>query len=444
MALIALLAAASLTADPPKLILGKDAGANIELQAPAGAKVTFSASAGSIGEARREGGVFKARYTAPALKAPSVALVLAQIDRDGERELAWLAIPLTGSDTMEIETKPGSRVTADVAGHAIGPVTADAKGIVRLPMVVPPGVEKATLHITDKLGNTIDKPLDLEPPPFTRMRMAPRADSASIASPLLLEIFVVRRDGTPDDRATVDLDAEDGDAELRRRIGRGVYLARYVPPAGKTGTVHLVGTANGQQAALDLPIAAGQVMIARPFWKSSLSAERPWTIGAGLIGGVGSTFDGATAGTAMLEAALRIEVLPLEVLLEAGGSWFTALTQPGPALDALDTARPRTTFVQAGVRLGKQLVRGVDGHLALALGAASQSVSRTVGATGAAQPSAHAWTPHLAFAFGANMRIGPGRALAQLQLDASGSNVAGLATSLGGVQLMAGYLVTVR
>ena len=50
----------------------------------------------------------------------------------------------------------------------------------------------------------------------------------------------------------------------------------------------------------------------------------------------------------------------------------------------------------------------------------------------------------ISFAFGANMKIGPGRALAQVQMNATGKDVAGLASSLGGVQLIAGYLVTVR
>jgi hypothetical protein len=444
MALIALAVAASLTANPPRLILGKDAGANLELQAPAGATVTLSASVGAVGDVRRDGDVFKARYTPPSVRAPSVAMILARIDAGGERELTWLAIPLTGSDTMEIETKPGSHVVADVAGHTIGPVTADANGIVRLPMVVPPGVDKATLRITDKLGNTVEKPLDLDPPPFSRARMAARSDSATPAAPLAIEIFVVRRDGTPDDRATVDVDASDGDAEVRKRIGHGVYLARYTPPAGKSGTARLAATANGEQIALEVPFAAGKVMIAQPFWKSAMSTERPWSTGVGLVGGVGSTFDGAAAGTAMLEASVRIEVLPIEALLDAGGSWFTELTQPGPTFDTTDVEKPRTMFFQGGARAGRQLVKGVDGHATLALGIARQTVTRRVAAGGVAGPSANGWTPRFAFALGANMRIGPGRALAQVEFAGSGANVAGLATSVGGVQLMAGYLVTVR
>ena len=45
---------------------------------------------------------------------------------------------------------------------------------------------------------------------------------------------------------------------------------------------------------------------------------------------------------------------------------------------------------------------------------------------------------------GVNLRLGPGRALAQLQFDASRSGAAGLDGSLGGVQVQIGYLVAVR
>ncbi|TMA19701.1 MAG: hypothetical protein E6J88_18100 [Deltaproteobacteria bacterium] len=58
--------------------------------------------------------------------------------------------------------------------------------------------------------------------------------------------------------------------------------------------------------------------------------------------------------------------------------------------------------------------------------------------------SQDASTGLFSFAFGANMRLGPGRVLAQVQMNATGKNVAGLASSLGGVQLLAGYLMTVR
>src|SRR5437016_860680 len=233
--MILLLAAALFTSDPQHLVLGRaDTGADLELRASGGDKVTFSASVGTVGEQKREGSVVKARYHPPKVNTPGVALILAEVDRDGDRELHWLALPLSGSDTMEIETRPGASVQAVVAGRTFGPVTADDKGVAGLRLVVPPGVSKGTLRITDKLGNMNEKPLDLEPPPFSRLRMAARGESASATSPIELEIFAVRPDGSPDDSARIDLKAPEGDAQVVERIGHGVYLARYTPPRTKT------------------------------------------------------------------------------------------------------------------------------------------------------------------------------------------------------------------
>jgi hypothetical protein len=439
MAILAALMAASLAADPARLVLGRDAGAELTLRAPASAAVTLTASVGTVKEVRREGDVWRARFIAPARKVPAVALLLAQVDEDGSRSLAWLAIPLSGSDTMEIETRPGSRVQADVAGTTIGPVIADASGIVRLPMVVPPGVDKAMLHITDKLGNSSEKPLDLEPPPFSRVRMASRSAGASGASPTEVEIFVVKPDGTPDDDARVEVSADIGEVELRKRTGPGVYLARYLAPARNSGTAHLEAKANGQLASVDVPVSGRRGTSAEPIWWSALASEQPWSISVGLLGGVGSTFDGATEGTALLEMAARINTLPVEAVVDLGASFFSTVTQYG---NYNSDARAQSRLGEVGVRLGRQLATGLDGHAALLVGFQSQVVLRTLpNQTRFAQDE---WTPRIAVALGANLRLGPGRALAQVQLDSSASGIAGYGGSLSGVQAMLGYLVTIR
>ncbi len=442
MALIAALLAASLVADPARLVLGKNAGAALSFRAPPGATVTLTASVGTVSAPQRDGDLFRARFTPPALKAPTVALLLAQVEEaDGARELSWLSIPLSGADTMEIETRPGSRVSADVAGQTIGPVISDQKGVARLPMVVPPGVGQATLHIVDKLGNTTDKPLDLEPPPFSRVRVAARAAGASAAAPLELEIFVVQPDGSPDDSAKVGITASAGEAEVRKRIGPGLYLARYLAPAGKSGAVHLEAKANGQLAAVDVPVTVSRVTIAQPFWQSAQVAHRPWSVAVGLLGGGGATFDGAGEGTLLLETALRLEILPVEAVLDLGASFSAEVTQYGATPNNTERARAQSRLVQVGLRLGRQLASGLDAHATLLFGVQSQVVARTFPTnTHTADDSV---TPRLALALGGSLLLGPGRALAQVQLDSSASGIAGLAGSLSGAQVMLGYLLTV-
>ena len=112
MALIALLAAVSFTAAPSALVLGKDAGANLEVRAPGATRVAITASLGLVSQVLAEDGVFHARYTPPPHNAPGVALLLATIDG---RELRWLSLPLSGSDVLPLETRPhGSRIEQEL------------------------------------------------------------------------------------------------------------------------------------------------------------------------------------------------------------------------------------------------------------------------------------------------------------------------------------------
>ena len=382
----------------------------------------------------------RARFNAPPLRVPSVALVLAQVEDGGDRDLYWLSIPLSGSDTMVIETKPGSKVEATVAGHMVGPVAAAENGNVRLPMVVPPGVRQATLKITDKLGNTTEKPLDLEPPPFSRVRLATRAEAVDASSTLEVEIFVVKPDGTPDDEARVALSSPDGETSMRGRIAPGVYLAEYAPAEGQSGSARLEAKANGQLATLDVPVRAGEGA-RRSFWR--LGRQGPWSYSAGILGGLGRSFDGANAGGVLAEVAVRIESSPLEALLDFGGTFLSEVDQYTAAPALSERSKTHAWLAQLGIRGSYEVLRALDVHASVGAGLQSQSVSTTLPLNlGRFEDSGV--TPRLATALGATYRIGPGRALAQVEFDWSPSRIAQYAGSTSSVQGMLGYLVNVR
>ena len=437
---LAVLIAASLSAQPAQLVLGKDSGADLEIRASSGAKVTFSTTIGTVSGAQHEGGMVRARFNAPPLRVPSVALVLAQVEDGGDRELYWLSIPLSGSDTMVIETKPGSKVEATVAGHLVGPVAAAENGNVRLPMVVPPGVRQATLKITDKLGNTTERPLDLEPPPFSRVRLATRAEAVDASSTLEVEIFVVKPDGTPDDEARVALSSPDGETSMRGRIAPGVYLAEYAPAEGQSGSALLEAKANGQLATLDVPVRAGEGA-RRSFWR--LGRQGPWSYSAGILGGLGRSFDGANAGGVLAEVAVRIESSPLEALLDFGGTFLSEVDQYTAAPALSERSKTHAWLAQLGIRGSYEVLRALDVHASVGAGLQSQSVSTTLPLNlGRFEDSGV--TPRLATALGATYRIGPGRALAQVEFDWSPSRIAQYAGSTSSVQGMLGYLVNVR
>jgi hypothetical protein len=425
----ALIAAGQFTADPQQFVLGRaDAGSELAVRASAGAKVSITASVGSVEEVRREGSLFLAHYRPPKVNTPAVALLLAQVEEGGERQLRWLALALSGSDTMEIETRPGAYIAVEVAGRTFGPVEANEKGIAALRLVVPPGVSKGTLRISDNAGNSNQKPLDLEPPPFSRLRIAARGEWASAASPLELEIFAVRPDGSPDDGARIEISAPVGEAEVLERIDHGVYLARYLPPpATSSGTVRVEAKAGGQVVSLQVPVRPAEARAAQ--WASSFSLQRPWSVSLGLLGGGGATWDGATAGTILVEGALRLGTVPAEALLEIGPGFFSS-TSTG--------RQPLAILVQLGLRAHHELVHGLDGHATVLAGIEQQSLSAGGGAV-----SQNGWGPRIGLALGVNLRLGPGRVLAQMQLDSSPSQLPGM-KGLGGTQMLAGYLLTVR
>jgi len=441
---VALLLAAALSANPPQLVLGKDAGADLELRAPASAKVTFSTTVGTVSGAQRQGDVVRARFHAPPLRAPAVALVLAQIDEGNDRELRWVSIPLSGFDTMVIETRPGSKVEALVAGKVQGPISADSDGTVRLPMVVPPGVRQATLKITDRLGNANEKRLDLEPPPYSRVRLAARADKVTAGERLEVEIFVVRPDGAPDDEADVSLSSDDGQVRMRGRRGPGVYAGVFEAAEGRPGKAQLEAKANGQAATLEIAVVAPPAGSQRSWWASALGPQRPWAISAGLLGGFGHSFDGATSGGVLGEVALRVGSLPLELLLDGGGHFLSQISQYTSVPTLTEKVKARAWLMQVGVRGSYQvLLPKLDLFASAAAGLQSQTV-RTTLPLNLGQMEDSGIASRFAVALGSSYRVGPGRALFQLQLDWAAPQVARMAGSTSGFQAMVGYLIAVK
>jgi hypothetical protein len=176
-----------------------------------------------------------------------------------------------------------------------------------------------------------------------------------------------------------------------------------------------------------VPVRPGEARAAR--WASSFSQQRPWSVSLGLLGGGGATWDGATAGTILVEGALRLGTVPAEALLEIGPGFFSP-TSTG--------RQPLAILVQFGLRVHHELVHGLDGHATLLAGFEHQSLSAGGGAV-----SQDGWGGRIGLALGVNLRLGPGRVLAQMQLDSSPSQLPGM-KSLGGTQMLAGYLLTVR
>jgi len=321
----------TLSAEPDALTLGKDAAARIEVRvtgtfgrALRGAKVSLSTNLGNVGDLQPAGdGEFTATFTPPRSRVPAVALLAADAEVDGDHALGWLALPLAGSDSMTLETKPHAKVQLRIADRDFGPAVANAKGEVQVQVVVPPGVEKATMHVEDPLGNTADRQLDLDPPPFPRLRVLPVGPpQATSGEGLELQAFVVRSDGSPDTDARVTVSAERGEVDVSRNR-RGIVTVSWQPPRGSSG-----------QTAIELQAHGERAQVRASFASSGETPRGGWLrtagVSAGLIGSAGSTFSGVPGFGGIAELAVPLQGTPFEALLDVGGIAWTRVDEPAP------------------------------------------------------------------------------------------------------------------
>ncbi|MFL5309797.1 MAG: hypothetical protein ACJ79H_05010 [Myxococcales bacterium] len=434
----------TLSADPGGLTLGKDSTARIQIRvsglfgrAASGAKVSLSTNVGAVGEPQQAGdGTFTAAFTPPRSRAPAVALIAADAEVDGDHALGWLALPLAGSDSMTLETKPHASVHLRIAERDFGPAVANAKGEVQLQVVVPPGVDKATMHVEDSLGNTADRQLDLDPPPFARMRVLPVGPAqAASGESLELQAFLVRRDGSPDPDARVSASADRGGVDVSRNR-RGVVGVSWQVPRSATGQTAIEVQGLGERAEVRASIGPGGGR-QRGAWLAGLGAPS-----AGLLGSAGTTFSGVPGFGATVEIAMPVLGTPIEALLDVGGIGWLATTEPAPSpfLGRPERAIATGLITQLGARATRTF-GGVDLHAALLLGVQQTWVS----ASSPGAPSISRSASELGFragaALGASWPIGPGRILLQAQTNLAPA-LGGLENPLSGVALQAGYLLT--
>jgi hypothetical protein len=170
-------------------------------------------SVGQIEDLGREGSArFTARYILPAGRFPQPAIIVAEF-----ANLAWplrgtTAVQLRAATTPSLRTDPGAQVTLRVGDRDFGPQIASADGIVRVPVVVPPGVEFATARSVNQHGKAIEQMLDLHVPYSQRVLIvAPEVLDAGMVAEVA--VYAVDSSGRP---------ANGGDLVLRS-VGAKVY-----------------------------------------------------------------------------------------------------------------------------------------------------------------------------------------------------------------------------
>jgi len=230
---------------PDPLILGDVEAVEVRFSAPetqevAGRPLRVSVNVGAFGPIEKLGpGVYRSTYRLPETAFPQVALVAVWRETGPEADVRFFRIPLHGRTEVPVRARPGALVTVTVADRAFGPVSAP-RGRVRVPIVVPPGVEEVT--VTSVVGRRRSQArVAAGVPPYNRMTLAltPYKVPSDGASSAVLHAYVDRV--PPIDPRRVRLTAPRGRIAFSGAAGPVVRF-RYTPerdPAG--GRVEISG-----------------------------------------------------------------------------------------------------------------------------------------------------------------------------------------------------------
>ncbi len=279
--LCAATAALPLEAKPAFAVAATDAPVELFVRVPAAAgrsddqvQLKLTTNVGAISRPQRVGPeTFKATFTPPAERFPQVALVHAVAEVGTARETGFLALPIHGRETLKLRaSKPHAQVTVQIGQASFGPVAANRKGEVEIPVVVPPGLDRGTVLTVDRLGNRKSKPLPLYPPPFARVRVAVGRVSASAswsdAEPLPIEVYVIDRKGAPSTARGLHLQSSRGELSSLQPDGPGRFVAHFrAPELVEDGRVTLQALMKGE------PPGSGADVTLRPGPPSSLEVQ---------------------------------------------------------------------------------------------------------------------------------------------------------------------------
>ncbi len=232
------------------LRLGSDADTDvaIDLTGPGAGSyrpIRAVANVGTIEPMRSRGpGHFLARYVAPAGLVPRVALVVFELGNGAQRVHGWARVALEGSTVFPFRTNSGASVTMRVAGQLFGPVVADKQGHVEIPIVVPPGTQRAEARAVDRSGESRETEVDLHLPPFPRVvLLAP--DAVEVGSLSEVAALAVDERGTPQPVAEISLVPSAG---LSHPLGGEPGDARFLfeaPTRAVSATLALTASAAG-------------------------------------------------------------------------------------------------------------------------------------------------------------------------------------------------------
>ena len=122
-------------------------------------------SVGQVEDLSREGDtIFTARYILPAGRFPQPSILVAEFAIPSGSLRGLLISRLRAATTVMAHSDPGTQMTVRVGDKEFGPQTAPANGWVRMPVVVPPGVDFAIARSENKHGKATESVRELRVP----------------------------------------------------------------------------------------------------------------------------------------------------------------------------------------------------------------------------------------------------------------------------------------
>ncbi|MFY0568134.1 hypothetical protein ACN28E_30470 [Archangium lansingense] len=160
----------------------------------------------------------------------------------------WVVLPLWGQGEAEVRTRAGAPVTLQVGGQSFGPVHADAKGLARIPVGVPPGAHEAYFG---------RKRIDLGVPPqsFLHAVAERREVRADREETVAIRLYSLKPGEKPPRQESFSVSR--GTVSALSELEPGVFLLRWTVPPGPSGSLELKGSATGdRRGAVSVRLAA--------------------------------------------------------------------------------------------------------------------------------------------------------------------------------------------
>jgi hypothetical protein len=216
-------------------------------------------SAGHVDDLARTGvRSWVGRYVLPAERFPQAAILVAELPSDPRRLRGMLVVPLRAAASPSFRTDPGASVTLRIGEKEFGPQKAPKDGMVRIAVVVPPGITFGLARSINEYGESTEQTVDLKIPPFRRLLVAAPA-TVQAGAPQQIAVYGVDGSGLPLDSGQMVAFPSTGKAQpLGGRPGEARFLV-WAPPL-VSAPLHLqVAVRNDRDTtqSIDIPVVPG-------------------------------------------------------------------------------------------------------------------------------------------------------------------------------------------